>query len=107
MSPTTAPVKNATYKANIVFRKPKKSPIKKTSFTSPNPTPLPLVIEYKSRNNKNAPNAENKLASIKYFVSSIMYVKETTIAENKTLSGIIPYFKSVKKITIKEEIINK
>lgn len=60
MSPTTAPVKNATYKARIVLRMPKTSPIKKTSFTSPNPIPLPLVIKYKSRNNKNAPTPDER-----------------------------------------------
>ncbi len=35
------------------------------------------------------------------------YMNVTRVAGINTLSGIIPYLRSVKNITIKEEIINK
>lgn len=58
--PINAPVKNAVYKAGIILGNPRKSPRRKTSFTSPNPIPLPFVIKYNPRKNINAPVPEKK-----------------------------------------------
>ena len=61
MIPTNAPVKKAKYNAKIIFGKPKISPSKTESFTSPKPMPLPLVIKNNIRKKEKAPRAERRL----------------------------------------------
>jgi hypothetical protein len=85
----------------MIFGNPKTSPIKNANFTSPNPIPLPLVIRNNNKKKKHAPIAESRWEGIKYLVLNTMYKNDIIIVGNITLSGIIPYFKSAKKTTIK------
>ncbi len=61
MHPTIAPVKNATYKAIIMFGNPKTKPVKNENLTSPKPMPRPFVIKNKVKKKRQAPTAEKKL----------------------------------------------
>lgn len=58
MRETAAPVKNAIYKAEIIFGKPRINPIKKESLTSPKPMPSPFVRRKIRRKKKKAQRAE-------------------------------------------------
>ena len=71
MRETKAPVKKATYKAIIMFGNPKKSPIKKASFTSPKPIPFPRVTKNITRKNRKAPIADSKWFGIRKYESRI------------------------------------
>lgn len=63
MSPAAAPVKNATYKAIIVFKGPKIKPKRNANFTSPKPMAFPRVPRKIKRKNKRLPTAASRLTT--------------------------------------------
>lgn len=79
MSDKIPPVKNAKYKQMIILGNPRTSPKRAANLTSPSPTPLPRVTKNIIRKKRNAPRAESKWDSIKYFVVSIKYIDERMI----------------------------
>ena len=107
MHPTIAPVKKATYNPTTISGNPKIKPIKNANLTSPKPIPFPRVTKNKNKKKSKAPSAERKWGSIKYCVLSSKYKIEINTAGKIILSGIIPYFKSAKNITIKLLTMNK
>ena len=60
---TSAPTTKAIYNATIVPCNPKKIPMKKANFTSPNPIPRPMVIRNKNKKNPNPTSAAMMLSS--------------------------------------------
>jgi len=58
MIDTKAPVKKARYKDTTIFGKERIRPIAKANFASPDPIPLPLVINTNIKKNKKADAAE-------------------------------------------------
>lgn len=105
MIETTAPVKKAQYKAITILGNPKKNPIKKANLTSPSPIPRPRVIINNDPKNARALMAERKLDIKILGYWDTRKIKVIRIAGKTILSGIIPYRRSVKKITISEERI--
>lgn len=104
MTPAIAPVKNVRYKATIIFGKPRIRPIKIAYLTSPHPIPLPRVKTRRSKKNANEPIAESKYGSICMF-DNVKYAREKAVAARTILSGIIPYFKSIKKIATRDAVM--
>lgn len=88
-----------------MFGNPKTNPKSEASLRSPPPMPLPLVIKTKIRKNKKAPIPDKM--KFKGLGFKPMNKKDTARVGYIILSGIIPYFKSVKKTTIREEIKSK
>lgn len=57
-TPIIAPIENAEKRANTIFGKPNKSPIKKANFTSPNPIHSPRDKRKSAKKNPIARNPE-------------------------------------------------
>lgn len=83
MKESNAPVKNAMYRAKTIFGKPRNKPIRKTSFTSPKPIPLPLVIKKINRKKTNAPRPARTEFRIKNWVVARTEFRIKKIRENK------------------------
>lgn len=66
--PIIAPMKKAKKRAIKILGKPRKSPIKKANFGSPNPIHLPREIKTIARKKEATITAENITFSISYFV---------------------------------------
>lgn len=102
-----APVKKARYKLITVFGKPNKNPRTKANFTSPNPMPFVFVIINNKKKNKNAPKA---LRNLMGRVAEFKKIANPKLIKNSAISiwsGMIPYSRSVKKITIKTALMIK
>jgi hypothetical protein len=98
-----APVKNAAYIPNKILGHPKKSPIKSAYFTSPKPMPRPFVTaKRKKKKRKEIPAERIEETRIDWCMKTVKK-NVIKIAGKSTLSGIIPFCKSIKKITSKEE----
>jgi hypothetical protein len=103
MIPMAAPVKNAMYKASSAPKGPSTNPISKANFTSPKPIPLPLVSKNIAKKNPAARIAEVILDSSKLLLKNNIHAKLIISVGISILSGMIPCFKSAKKIATNEE----
>jgi hypothetical protein len=107
MSPTAAAVKKAKYRAKIICGKPKNKPRTKANFISPPPIPsfprITLNPKAIIKKNRKADMLQAKLINNDEGLKIARYTMITIINGNKILLRIMPYFKSIKKITINPE----
>ena len=75
--PIIAPKKKAKNRATRIFGKPRKRPIKKANFTSPQPIHFPLEIKIIARKKPAAPRAEYTVLSIWYAVYWLKKILDT------------------------------
>jgi hypothetical protein len=105
--PANAAVKKAKYNAAMISGKPKNKPKTKASLMSPPPIPsLPrmnLKPKAIKRKNNKAKTPQMKLIINNEGLMINKKIEIITASGNKILSKISPYFKSMKKITIKPE----
>jgi hypothetical protein len=111
MIPTAAAVKKAKYKARIMFGKPKNKPKTKANLISPPPIPsLPrmnLNPNAISRKKRKAETPQARLMTNDWGLMINKYVMMIIASGKRILLRIIPYFKSIKNITMNPETISR
>lgn len=89
-TPIIAPKKKAKNKATDMFGQPKNKPIKKDSFTSPNPIQRPLdTRKIKRKNIKDPTPAHRELLAKNLKLKASWYKRTIPIAGKTTLSGMM------------------